>query len=139
MAAVSSFSRVAEEAEFYAAIEPTLVALRDQTRAARPVWNGGSRAGNMCMCWRPSEPKKSEAKASAKGKPLSAHKFNLGQRVEYRPPSGTSASHGTHVIVAKLGEQGGEFEYYIRSVTQEQDERMARESELNAVGDRSPS
>lgn len=101
--------------------------------------NGGSRAGNMCMCWRPSEPKKSEAKASAKGKPLSAHKFNLGQRVEYRPPSGTSASHGTHVIVAKLGEQGGEFEYYIRSVTQEQDERMARESELNAVGDRSPS
>jgi hypothetical protein len=31
VAAVSSFSRVAEEVEFYAAIEPTLVALRDQT------------------------------------------------------------------------------------------------------------
>jgi hypothetical protein len=43
------------------------------------------------------------------------------------------------VIIAKLGERGGEFEYYIRSVTQERDERMARESELNLIGDRSPS
>jgi hypothetical protein len=60
------------------------------------------------------------------------HKFSLGQQVQYRPPRGMYAPHGAYVVTAKLGEREGQFEYRIRH-TNEQHERMARESELEAL------
>jgi hypothetical protein len=62
------------------------------------------------------------------------HKFHLGQTVEYYPPRGISAPRGAYLVTAKLPEQDGQFEYRIRSAFEEH-ERMARESELEALGD----
>jgi hypothetical protein len=60
------------------------------------------------------------------------HKFILGQAVEYTPPRGLHAPPGIYVVIAKLSERDGEFEYYIKH-TSELHERIARESELQAV------
>ena len=57
------------------------------------------------------------------------HKFILGQAVAYTPPTGTYAPPGIYVVVAKLSERDGEFEYYIKH-TSELHERIAKESEL---------
>ena len=57
------------------------------------------------------------------------HKFMLGQAVEYTPPRGLQAPPGIYVVIAKLSERDGEFEYYIKH-TGELHERIARESEL---------
>jgi hypothetical protein len=62
------------------------------------------------------------------------HKFYLGQQVQYYPPRGMYAPRGAYVVTAKLPERDGEFEYRIRNMN-EQHERMARESELRALGD----
>ena len=62
------------------------------------------------------------------------HKFHLGQAVEYHVPRGIDAPRGAYIVTAKLPERDGEFEYRIRSAM-EQHERMARESELRAIGD----
>jgi hypothetical protein len=62
------------------------------------------------------------------------HKFHLGQAVEYRPPRGISAPQGAYVVTAKLPERDGQFEHRIRSAFEEH-ERMARESELEALGE----
>jgi hypothetical protein len=62
------------------------------------------------------------------------HKFYLGQAVEYRPPRGISAPRGAYVVTAKLPERDGQFEYRVRSAFEEH-ERMARESELQALGE----
>jgi hypothetical protein len=59
------------------------------------------------------------------------HKFHLGQSVEYYVPRGIDAPRGAYVVTAKLPERDGQFEYRIRSAT-EQHERMVRESELRA-------
>jgi hypothetical protein len=61
-----------------------------------------------------------------------AHKFYLGQAVEYRPPRGIYAPRGAYVVTAKLPERDGEFEYHIRSVN-EQHERVVWERELSAL------
>jgi hypothetical protein len=61
------------------------------------------------------------------------HKFHLGQSVTFRAPGGRLfAPPGAYVVTAKLPERDGEFEYHIRS-TSEQHERVARESELSAL------
>jgi hypothetical protein len=57
------------------------------------------------------------------------HKFFLGQRVGYTPPRGVQAPPGIYVVVAKLSERDGEFEYYIKH-TRDLYERLAKESEL---------
>ena len=57
------------------------------------------------------------------------HKFILGQAVEYTPPRGLQAPPGIYVVIAKLSERDGEFEYYIKH-TSELHERTAPESEL---------
>ena len=57
------------------------------------------------------------------------HKFILGQAVAYTPPTGRYAPPGIYVVVAKLSERDGEFEYYIKH-TSELHERIAKESEL---------
>jgi hypothetical protein len=61
------------------------------------------------------------------------HKFHLGQQVEYYSSFLIYAPRGVYVVTAKLPERDGEFEYHIRSVS-EQHERMVRESELRAFG-----
>ena len=60
------------------------------------------------------------------------HKFKVGQAVKYHPPRWIWAPPGTYLITAELPERNGEFEYHIRSVS-EQNERMARESELTSI------
>jgi hypothetical protein len=60
------------------------------------------------------------------------HKFYLGQQVHYDPPRGTDAPRGTYFVTAKLPDTEGEFEYRIRN-TNERHERIARESELQAL------
>ena len=54
------------------------------------------------------------------------HKFILGQAVAYTPPCGTYAPPGIYVVIAKLSERDGEFEYYIKD-TSELHERIAKE------------
>jgi hypothetical protein len=58
------------------------------------------------------------------------HKFILGQRVEYYSPRGLFAPPGIYVVIAKLSERDGDFEYYIKH-TRELHERIAEESELH--------
>jgi hypothetical protein len=60
------------------------------------------------------------------------HKFILGQTVEYTPPQKLQAPPGIYVVIAKLSERDGEFEYYIKH-TSELHERIAKESELREV------
>jgi hypothetical protein len=62
------------------------------------------------------------------------HKFHLGQTVDYRSARGTYTPRGPYIVTAKLPEQEGEFGYHIRNVI-EQHERMARESELEAMSE----
>ena len=59
------------------------------------------------------------------------HKFQLGQTVEYRS---RNAPPGACVVTAKLPERDGEYEYHVRNLA-EKNERMARESELSALGE----
>ncbi len=57
------------------------------------------------------------------------HKFLLGQMVEYDPPRGIDAPRGPYVVTAKLPERDGQFEYRVRSIS-EQHERLVRERDL---------
>jgi hypothetical protein len=59
------------------------------------------------------------------------HKFHLGQIVEYRPPRGIDSPRGPYIVTAKLPERDGQFEYHIRSAS-EQNERLVRENDLRA-------
>jgi len=59
------------------------------------------------------------------------HKFLLGQMVEYRSPRGIYAPRGPYVVTAKLAERDGQFEYRVRS-TSEQHERLVGENDLRA-------
>jgi hypothetical protein len=43
-----------------------------------------------------------------------AHKFQIGQVVEYRPPRGIDAPHGPYLVAALLPERDGEFYYHLR-------------------------
>jgi hypothetical protein len=63
-----------------------------------------------------------------------AHKFILGQTVGYSPPRGVQAPPGIYVVIAKLSERDGDFEYYIKH-TRELSERIAKESELHQLAD----
>jgi hypothetical protein len=58
------------------------------------------------------------------------HKFILGQGVGYTPPGGIDAPPGLYLVIAKLPERDGEFEYRIKQRTRE---FTARESELRWV------
>ena len=63
---------------------------------------------------------------------MPAHRFHLGQPVEFNPPRGIYAPRGGYVVTAKLPEKDGVFEYRIRSANEEH-ERIARENELTAI------
>lgn len=62
----------------------------------------------------------------------SAHKFKLGQTVEFHPLRKFSAARGTYLVTRELPERNGEFDYRIRSPDEEH-ERVARESELSVL------
>jgi hypothetical protein len=61
-----------------------------------------------------------------------SHKFRIGQRVEFNPASSRNVPGGSYEIKKRLPENGGEFEYRIKSVD-EPHERLVRESELRRV------
>jgi hypothetical protein len=58
------------------------------------------------------------------------HKFILGQGVGYTPPRELNAPLGVYLVIAKLPERDGEFEYRIKQGTHE---FTAKESELRWV------
>jgi hypothetical protein len=60
-----------------------------------------------------------------------AHKFHIGQLVEFRPKKGSpiSAARGAYEILKQLPERDGELQYRIKNAA-EQHERIALESEL---------
>ena len=62
---------------------------------------------------------------------MSLHKFHLGQTVANRA---RYAPAGAYVVTAKLPERDGEYEYRIRNMA-EAHERMARESQLQAISE----
>jgi hypothetical protein len=64
---------------------------------------------------------------------LIMHKFHLGQAVAYRPQFIVYAPRGAYFVTAKLAERDGELAYRIRSIVEQQYERVARESELSAI------
>lgn len=62
---------------------------------------------------------------------MAAHKFHLGQAVQFRTkPFYVAASLGVFEVTKLLPERDGEFEYRIKNVA-EPHERVARESELS--------
>jgi hypothetical protein len=60
------------------------------------------------------------------------HKFILGQGVGYTPPSGLDTPPGVYLVVAKLPQRDGEFEYRIKPINGSQ-VVVAKESELRWV------
>jgi len=63
---------------------------------------------------------------------MSDPKFQSGQTVKYIPPRHSNGSSGTYVVVARLPERDGLFEYRIKH-SKEPYERVAKESELQAL------
>jgi len=60
---------------------------------------------------------------------MSEHKFKIGERLFPARSVGLDVSEGAYVVVKRLPEHDGEFEYQIKSVN-ELDERTVRESQL---------
>jgi hypothetical protein len=59
--------------------------------------------------------------------PMPSHKFKVGEIVIFRP--GRNVPGGAYEVIKRLPENGGEFQYRIKSPG-ELYERVARESEL---------
>jgi hypothetical protein len=59
-----------------------------------------------------------------------AHKFRVGQAVDYHPPRGIDAPHRSYLIAALLPERDGEFHYHIRHPS-EVHVRIVGESQLS--------
>jgi hypothetical protein len=57
------------------------------------------------------------------------HKFKIGQHLFPARSIGLNVSDGAYVIVKRLPERDGEFEYQIKNLA-EPDERVVRESQL---------
>jgi hypothetical protein len=57
------------------------------------------------------------------------HKFKIGQQLFPARSVGLNVSDGAYVIVKRLPERDGEFEYQIKNLA-EPDERVVRESQL---------
>ena len=63
-----------------------------------------------------------------------AHKFQIGQVVEYRPLRGIDAPRGPYLVAALLPERDGEFYYHLRHPG-EVHVRIAGESALSFVSE----
>ncbi len=62
---------------------------------------------------------------------MAAHKFHVGQAVQFRTkPFYVDAALGVFEVIRQLPERDGEFEYRIRNAA-EPHERVVRESELS--------
>jgi hypothetical protein len=61
---------------------------------------------------------------------VSAHKFKVGDAVEYQPPHNIWAPIGTYIVTAQLPMVAGDFHYQIKTES-EPYQRIARESELS--------
>jgi hypothetical protein len=67
---------------------------------------------------------------------MTEHKFKIGQLVYLNPKRSSTPlppSSGPYQIIRRLPETEGEFQYVIRS-TNEDHERVVRESDLTRVG-----
>jgi hypothetical protein len=60
---------------------------------------------------------------------MASHKFKVGEIVTVRPVLNRNVPGGVYEVTKQLPDNGGEFEYRIKSVN-EPHERVARESEL---------
>ena len=60
---------------------------------------------------------------------MPSHKFRVGQLVQLAPAISRNVPGGSYEIAKQLPENGGEFEYRIKSMN-EPHERVVRESEL---------
>ena len=60
---------------------------------------------------------------------MPSHKFKVGQLVTIRPAIHQNVPGGTYEVIKQLPENGGEFQYRIKSAN-EPHERVVREGEL---------
>jgi hypothetical protein len=63
------------------------------------------------------------------GCPMPSHKFQIGEAVTLRPAVNRNVPGGVYEVTKLLPHNGSEFEYRIKSASEEH-ERVARESEL---------
>ena len=61
--------------------------------------------------------------------PMPSHKFQVGETVTLIPSISRNVAGGMYQVVRQLPHNGLDFEYHIKSAT-EQHQRLARESEL---------
>jgi hypothetical protein len=60
------------------------------------------------------------------------HKFKIGQRLFPARSVGLNVTDGAYVIVKRLPERDGEFQYQIKNIAKS-DARVVRESELRPI------
>jgi hypothetical protein len=65
------------------------------------------------------------------------HKFKIGQQLFPAPSVARNVPDGAYVVVKRLPEREGEFEYQIKNIAKV-DERVVRESQLRPNPWRSP-
>ena len=63
---------------------------------------------------------------------MPTHKFKIGQTVFIHSASHENLPGGAYVIIQKMPERDGEFEYRVRN-TRQQHERVVREGQLRAT------
>ena len=63
---------------------------------------------------------------------MPTHKFKIGQTVFIKPSIRRNAPAGAYVVVQKMPEHDGEFQYRVRSAS-EPHERVVSEGELTAT------
>jgi len=63
------------------------------------------------------------------GCPMPSHKFQIGETVYVRPTISRNVPGGAYAVTKQLPHNGREFEYRIKSASEEH-ERVVRESEL---------
>ena len=68
----------------------------------------------------------------AQGRPMTIYKFKIGETVFLKPSRDQNLPRGAYVVIRKLPERAGEYEYRVRS-SYEQHERVVRESQLRAA------
>jgi hypothetical protein len=61
--------------------------------------------------------------------PMPSHKFQVGETVYVRPAIGRNVPGGAYEVTKRLPHNGQEFEYRLKSASEEH-ERVMRESEL---------
>jgi hypothetical protein len=63
---------------------------------------------------------------------MTIHKFKMGQTVYPISFRNENAPGGAYVVIKRMPEHNGEYEYQVRS-SYEQDQRVVRESQLRAA------